>query len=320
MQFQPWSIDYIDGLVTLWNAELDTEFPMRKELFLQNSFYDVNVFEEGSFIALDDNGQVIGFVVSKTWQEKMDVAMDKRRGWIQTLLVCSDARHNGLGTMLLKKAEQALTNVGIKEIQLGGDPFHYLCGIPLNQLETIKLAEKHGYVKRIDTYDLVNELAKDYVMPAHPNVEYVLLKQEEAPQLIAFLQRCFPGRWEYEAMKYFEMGGTGREFVVLKKEGEIIGFCRINDDQSPMIAQNMYWRQLIDGEVGGIGPLGVDQNEQKQGYGLGIVQAGMAYLQQRSVETIIIDWTFLVEFYEKLDFNVWKSYGIYLKTMAEVGD
>ena len=118
-------------------------------------------------------------------------------------------------------------------------------------------------------------------------------------------------------MKYFQLGGEGREFVILKKDGRIIGFCRINDDESPMIAQNMYWRTLFSQSVGGIGPLGIDENEQKQGYGLAIVQAGIAFLQARKIESIIIDWTILVEFYEKLDFSIWKTYGIYLKNISE---
>lgn len=28
-------------------------------------------------------------------------------------------------------------------------------------------------------------------------------------------------------MKYFEMGGTGREFVVLKKKGKLLGFVEL---------------------------------------------------------------------------------------------
>ena len=67
--------------------------------------------------------------------------------------------------------------------------------------------------------------------------------------------------------------------------------------------------------VGGIGPLGIDPEEQKQGYGLGIVQAAMAYLQERKIETIIIDWTIFLEFYGKLDFEPWKKYGVYLKDL-----
>jgi len=42
---------------------------------------------------------------------------------------------------------------------------------------------------------------------------------------LQFFQPCFPDRWLYEALNYFEKGGTGREFVVLKKDGKLKGFA-----------------------------------------------------------------------------------------------
>ncbi|QNK90105.1 MULTISPECIES: GNAT family N-acetyltransferase [Sporosarcina] len=315
MKIIAWKRDRLEELVELWNKELAVDFPMRKELFIQNSFNDVNVSYEGSYIAVDDQDHVIGFVVAKRWQETIDVKMDPKRGWIQVLLIDSAHRGKGLGTKLLKRAEAQLKGNGVEEMQLGGDPFHYFSGIPDQYKNAQKLAKKHGYTKRVDTYDLINHLDKKYDLPVDNSVVFTILKKEEEVDLILFLERCFPGRWVYETMKYFEMNGDGREFVVVKKKGQIIGFCRINDSHSPFIAQNIYWSPLFEQEVGGIGPLGIDANEQKQGYGLAIVQAAIAYLQERNTETIIIDWTILVDFYKKLDFNPWKIYGVYLKDL-----
>ncbi|MEO4052558.1 GNAT family N-acetyltransferase [Solibacillus sp. CAU 1738] len=317
MNYVPFQEQYIDDAIMLWNKQWQHEFPLRKELFIQNSVDDVNIYPQGCFAAIDKEGILKGFVIAKKWQEQVDVKMDTRRGWIQVIIVDEAIQRQGIGTKLLELAEDALQQVGIEEIQLGGDPFHYFAGIPSTSTAAQAMAEKFGYVKRIDTHDLVNHLSKEYAMPAGEHLEYTLLQPDEQQDLYEFFARCFPGRWEYEAMKYFELGGQGREFVVLKKHGRIIGFCRINDDDSPMIAQNVYWRTLFPHAVGGIGPLGIDEKEQKQGYGLAIVQAGMAFLQQRKMETIIIDWTNLVEFYEKLDFNVWKTYGIYLKDVTK---
>ncbi|AMQ06141.1 GNAT family N-acetyltransferase [Sporosarcina psychrophila] len=315
MKIIAWKRDRLEELVELWNKELAVDFPMRKELFIQNSFNDVNVSYEGSYIAVDDQDHVIGFVVAKRWQETIDVKMDPKGGWIQVLLIDSAHRGKGLGTKLLKRAEAQLKGNGVEEMQLGGDPFHYFSGIPDQYKNAQKLAKKHGYTKRVDTYDLINHLDKKYDLPVDNSVVFSILKKEEEVDLILFLERCFPGRWVYETMKYFEMNGDGREFVVVKKKGQIIGFCRINDSHSPFIAQNVYWSPLFEQEVGGIGPLGIDANEQKQGYGLAIVQAAIAYLQERNTETIIIDWTILVDFYKKLDFNPWKIYGVYLKDL-----
>lgn len=313
MKMVSWDIARLDELIKLWNKELAPDFPMRKELFEQNSFDDINILHSGSFIAVNDENQVIGFVIAKKWQEKIDVKMDSKRGWIQVLLVDRDNRDEGIGTALLQRAEIALQEAGIEEIQLAGDPFHYFSGIPDQFKKTQKWAEKNGYLKRVDTYDLINHLEKEYSFPTDDAIDFSLLQIEEREEFISFLNRCFPGRWVYEAIKYFEMNGTGREFIVLKKNNNIIGFCRINDDKSPFIAQNVYWSPLFEESVGGIGPLGIDPNEQKQGYGLAIVQAAIVFLQKREIETIIIDWTILVEFYEKLDFNTWKKYGVYLK-------
>lgn len=315
MKLIPWNPERMKELLALWDKELSEDFPMREELFKQNSFDDVNISYESSLIAVDDQDHVIGFVVTKLWQEEIDVNMDPKRGWIQVLLVDSEHRKKGVGTALLERAEDDLKKNGIKEMQLGGDPFHYFSGIPEQYKATQKWAEKKGYQKRIDTYDLINHLEKNYPIPDDKTIEFSLLKRDEKDELISFLEKCFPGRWVYEAIKYFEMNGTGREFLVLRKKGRIIGFCRINDAASPFIAQNVYWSPLFEEPVGGIGPLGIDPEEQKQGYGLGIVQAAMAYLQDRKIETIIIDWTIFIEFYGKLDFAPWKKYGVYLKDL-----
>lgn len=313
MKLIPWNKDRVDELVSLWNKELSAHFPMRKELFIQNSFADVNVLQQGSFIAVDSNGKVIGFVVSKMWQEDTQVVMDSKKGWIQVLLVDSEHRGHGIGTALLEHAEAAMKKNGAEVLQLAGDPFHYFPGIPDEYPEVQQWFENFGYYKKQDTFDMINHLTKQYSFPNDSSVTYSMLQIEDRKEFISFLGRCFPGRWEYEAIKYFEMGGVGREFVVAKKNERIIGFCRMNDPLSPFIAQNVYWSPLFEHNVGGIGPLGIDSNERKQGYGLEVVLAAMAYLQEREIETIIIDWTNLVEFYGKLDFRTWKKYGIYLK-------
>lgn len=306
----------LTDLVSFWNKEIGTDFPMREALFKQNSFDDINVSFEASQIVLDEQNHIIGFVVAKQWKEKIEVGMNPKRGWIQALLVDSKHRRNGMGTKLLELAEANLKAQGIEEVQLGGDPFHYFPGIPDQDQFMQQWAERKGYEKRMDTFDLINHLKVTYPLPEAELVQFSLLKLEEKDDFIDFFHRCFPGRWEYEAIKYFEMGGNGREFVVLKKEDKIIGFCRINDGDSPFIAQNVYWSPLFKQKVGGIGPLGIDGDEQKKGYGIAIVQAAMAYLQERKVESIIIDWTGFLDFYGKLDFDPWKKYGIYLRELS----
>ncbi|HHW58478.1 MAG TPA: GNAT family N-acetyltransferase [Clostridia bacterium] len=307
-------------LTNLWNKEIGGSFPLREELFYQNSFEDVNVLLEGSWIAVDEKNQnAAGFVISKVWKEDMECIKSKKDiGHIQVLLVASEYRNKGIGSELLKRSENSLREARVKTILLGQDPWHYFPGIPSEFELTEKWFKKRGYVKYGEEYDMYCNLAatKPLELPSFPDVKFRMLDKEEKEDFLAFLNRCFPGRWEYEAIHYFQRGGTGREFVVAEKKGQIIGFCRINDSRSPLIAQNVYWAPLFGNEeLGGIGPLGIDGNERGHGYGLAIVQAGMYFLYKRGIKNLVIDWTGLVDFYGKLGCKVWKKYIKYKKEL-----
>lgn len=311
-----WDIDRVKELVELWNDELGEDFPMREELFVQNSFNDENICFEASQIAINEDNQVIGFIVAKRWQEQLNVNMPKKTGWIQILLVQKAYRRKGIGTRLLHHAETLLTENGMKEIWLGRDPWHYFPGIPEDKADVEKWFANQGYDKQGHDYDLINHYKNTTTeLPAVKDARFSILQENEQDQFLEFLHRCFPGRWEYEALHYFAKGGTGREFVILKKEQKIIGFSRINDHQSPLIAQNVYWAPLFKEPLGGIGPLGIDATERKQGYGIAIVEAAISYLRKREVNNIVIDWTGLTDFYGKLGYDKWKGYVSYKKSL-----
>ncbi|MDO3409962.1 GNAT family N-acetyltransferase [Saccharibacillus sp. CPCC 101409] len=133
--------------------------------------------------------------------------------------------------------------------------------------------------------------------------------------LTAFMARCFPGGWDLQQRDYWNSGGTGREYMLLELEGRLAGFCRMNTQRSPLLAQNVYWAPLFEGELGGIGPLGIDPACRGGGYGLAIVQAADRALRLAGMRHIVIDTTPFVEFYGKLGYTPWKRYAKYDKTL-----
>jgi len=303
----------------LWNKEIGDNFPMRKELLRQNTFEDVNVLLEGSWIAIDTkNDRTVGFIVSKIWKEDMEcLKIKKGVGHIQVILVDHDYRNKGIGSELLKRAEKALNEAAVKTVLLGQDPWHYFPGIPSEFEKTREWFERRGYVNYGEEYDMYCDLSKknEVILPDLLDVKFKLLDLAEKYKFLSFLKKNFPGRWEYEAIHYFKRGGEGREFVVAEKNGEIIGFCRINDINSPFIAKNVYWAPLFNKELGGIGPLGIDKKERGKGLGLAIVQAGMYFLYNRGIRNVVIDWTELVDFYSRLECKIWKKYTVYKKEL-----
>lgn len=303
-------------IVNLWNEELGNTFPLTEALWKQNTVNEMNVLKEAS-IAIWNQGELLGFIVAKQYQENVQAKMSRQVGWIQCLLVKQSARNRGIGVTLMVHAEKVLKKNGITEIRIGRDPWHYFPGVPKEDVQTIEWFEKRGYVCESIETDLVKDVYSSvpYTL-TNSDEHYRVLTQQDIPVLLEFLERAFPGRWHYEAIHYALIQGTGREFVGFFIDDELKGFCRINDPKSPVIAQNVYWSPLFEGALGGIGPLGIDRSIRGHHYGLDLVKAAANELMKREVDAIVIDWTQLVSFYEKLGFSTWKHYQSMSKSMS----
>ena len=96
----------------------------------------------------------------------------------------------GLEQSLLERAEAGLKDNGIEEMQLAGDPFHYFSGIPDQYQAVQKWAEKNGYGKRIDTYDLINHLDKKYAF-RDDSVTFSILKKGGKSRLDFIFRKMF---------------------------------------------------------------------------------------------------------------------------------
>lgn len=323
MVFERLEEAHLEGIAKLWNEELGERFPVRVPILKQTICGDANWLQAASQVVLDPQTKaVLGFISVKYAGERLQpYGIDATRGWIQALMVSSSARKAGIGTRLLEQAEAELHRRGVRDIVLGNDLFNRLFpGIP-DDLPGVKIwFEKRGYVKRDTMHDLLRIYSNvEEALPALEGEEtlFRLATAADREQLTDFMARCFPGTWDYQQRQYWEHGGTGREFVLLEHRGEIIGFCRINDGQSPLYAQNIYWSPLFTESLGGVGPLGIDERHRGRQYGIKIVQAAIHELLLRGNRAIVIDTTPFVDFYGKLGYKTWRSYVQYQKSIVD---
>ncbi|MCG3088113.1 GNAT family N-acetyltransferase [Sporosarcina cyprini] len=307
-----------ERIISLWNRSIGGRFPMTNELWQQNTVDDRSVMREAS-LAVVEGQELLGIIVAKRPEEHNEMAMQKM-GWIQCLLVDENARNKGIGNRLLECAEEAFRKQGITDIRLGRDMRHYFPGVPAEDTSAIDWFTKRGYVCETVETDLIAHVKGWEPYELENGLQHFrLLTEKELPQLLEFLERSFPGRWHEEAKNYVLLNGTGREFIGLFENDQLQGFCRMNDGASPQIGPNTYWRKLVQGELGGIGPLGIDRSLRGRGFGLDIVKAGANELMKRGVNSIVIDWTQLVSFYEKLGFTPWKQYQTMSKQLESGG-
>lgn len=145
MEYHPWSSKWLDAVCQLWNEQCGDRFPMRPELLRQNSLDDPHLLPEGSWVAVEkENQRPVGVVIAKKWSEADPVTWGKGSGWIQALLVDRACRRQGIGAELLKRAESALFQQNVEKISLGSDWWHYFPGVPDEEQETMRWAEKRG--------------------------------------------------------------------------------------------------------------------------------------------------------------------------------
>jgi ribosomal protein S18 acetylase RimI-like enzyme len=232
-------------------------------------------------------------------------------GWISLLYVAPEVRKKGIGTELLKLAENEIFKAGKSTIYVGRDYNNFFPGIPFDMKSSFEWFKNRGYSLTSETNDLIRKISCGTPKIDLPKIKYEvrLAGIQDQAKLYDFMQKNFPGRWFYETRDYFQNGGTGKEYLIMLDKDKVIAFTRINDQtlEDKLINYNLTWRKRFSA-LGGIGPLGVDVDYRKINLGFHIVAEAVNILIDRKVSDIIIDWTSLMDFYRKFGFEVWKSY------------
>lgn len=320
VRFIPLAELKLEAAADLWNEELGSDFPMRLRLLRQCWQEDGNMLAAGSWAAIDEStNRLAGFAAAKKWMDPMEgISFPADKGWISALLVHTDFRGLGIGSQLLQRAERALREAGVAKADLGNDLHRRIFpGLPDQGDAAAEWFESKGYRSTGSLQDLLRQYRSDEPihMPVLEDAAIRVVREDERGRLESFMREHFPGRWEYSTRQYWEEGGSGREFVIMERGDRLIGFCRINDAASPLLTQNIYWSPLFKEELGGVGPLGIDNAYRGLGYGAAIVQAGIAMLRSRGIDNIVIDATPIAAFYENMGYRLWRTYAMYSKLL-----
>ncbi len=298
----------LDEIRICWNNEVGKIYPISEKLFNSSFIHNKEILKSNSYVALDEN-KIVGFILTKTWQELEWIPSYHSIGWISLFFVSSKYRKQGIGSQLLGLVEKQFKELGKEKIILGRETYNFLPGLPVDFINYKKWFVKRGFNVVSEDHDMIRYFTESKSLLPLPNTPYKIrlatLSDKEA--IMQFFKRCFKGRWEYEAFKYFQNGGTGREFVIALDEEFVIAFCRINDQYSLESLYNRNWALRFKNLVG-VGPLGVDPEYRNKKLGYLVTATAVNEALNRGCSACIIDWTGLVDFYHLFDFEVWKTY------------
>ena len=310
----PFTRAHTADMIRIWNAASDRDYPISKRFLAYNLIPTSGEVIDGR-VAIQ-NREAVGFVLVCAVANDPSFTL----GWVSAIAVKPSVQRQWIGSELLTWAEAWLKEKGCTRIRIGGNLRPFLPGLPYVMGGNTAFFEKRGYQSpghQPYEYDIARSL-KDYqsIYPKPAHADLAPMQSGEEQLLLDFLQREYPGRWEFEAQAFVKNGGRASDFLLLRVSGEVHGFCRITLEDSERPIERFY-PQRLPPPWGQFGPLGLSRAVRGQGLGGYLIDAAALHMQSLGVNGCVIDWTSLVELYAKFGFKIYNQYVSLFKMSSE---
>lgn len=298
-------------IISLWNDEVGFIFPITVEKYNQNINDNKYLNLDLSYVCIDENNNnIVGFILGKTYDNNPIMPKYYNTSWISLIYVSIKYRKQGIGSKLLEKFESSLPS-NCEKILVGSDIDCFFPGIP-NDFDNVGdvFFRNKGYNVNYYTHDLIssiNNTNTNIINTFNTKYEYRYATKEDKEKVYDFFERCFYGRWYYECIEYFENGEIEEEYLIVLDRDKVIGFLRTNKNRISKISYNIMWRDRFNNLLG-LGPLGVDKEYRNQGIATNLLLKALEIAKKEGFSNCLIDWTGLLEYYQKFGFETWKCY------------
>ncbi len=306
----PFTDAHHNTAIKIWNAAAHPDYSINERLLAYNTTPCTGETIEGRLAIQND--EPAGFVLACAVE-------DSSLGWISAIAVHPLFQHRRFGSELLNWAESWLRDKGCKRIRMGGSLRPFAPGLPYVMNASLPFFERHGYVApnhQPYEYDIARSL-KEYkaIYPQPAHAALLPMQTGEEYLLLEFLKCEYPGRWEFEAREFLKNGGRASDFLLLRVNGAVHGFCRLtlSDSERPI---ERFYPQRLPRPWGQFGPLGLSRAVRGQGLGGYLIDAAAVHLQSLGVDGCVIDWTSLVELYGKFGFTMYNRYVSLFKDLS----
>lgn len=218
---------------------------------------------------------------------------------ILALCVAPEYRCGGIGSSLLRQAEEAMRQAGYKTYILGRSTAGYLCqGVPYAKDAPVPVFfEKRGYVAAWSSIDMVLNLHEFSLqtLALRPQPDGVIFRMASPKELCDV--RVAVAQTEPYWVRFY--AGDISVFVA-EFEGEIVGFV--------LLLSDMCFATNFLGRVGGLGCLGVVPKWREKGIGLRLAAHATQALLERGMDWSYLGYTWLEDWYGRLGYRVYARF------------
>ncbi|MEV6926958.1 GNAT family N-acetyltransferase [Dactylosporangium sp. NPDC051485] len=226
---------------------------------------------------------------------------DPGLGHVELLAVAPEARRRGVGSALLRAAEERLAGLGADRVRLGGNPPCYAWpGIDVRYTPAVCLARRAGYHLTDTAWNMTADLARPSTEAAGDEARLesagvkVLAAGADAPD---WVRAIWGDGWAWEVGQSLDRKGAGCYVAV--RDGEILGFAAYG-------ANRPSW----------FGPMGTAPAAEGLGVGRVLLRRCLADQRADGHATAQIGWAGPIGFYSKaVAARLERIFWIYTKTL-----
>lgn len=305
---------YEKEIVNLWNQTMIAD-PITVSKFRKQALFDDNFDPSLCYVAIEDD-KPVGFCLGMRRKfPYLERGLEPDRGWIVAMFVAKDYQRRGIGTSLVKRAEEDMKARGAKNITLSAySPSYFFPGVDDENYSGAKaFFEKLGYVagkkdysmcKDLHGYQMSEEAIAKKKAAEDKGYSFINFTYDYALELLEFNRDQFGGGWKRNALISMQ-NGTAEDLIllVLNPEGKICGFCM----------------RMIDGNPSRFGPIGIDKNLRNEGLGSILLDFAQLEMEKRGIYHMYFVSTDDAgrRYYERHGIHVFRSFTSYKKYFEE---
>jgi GNAT superfamily N-acetyltransferase len=286
-------------LLYLWTNAFGAQWPM--DLAWLRSVSMGSSYLHGDHLIAEVEGQAAGFVLTQVGKG------DAPGGSILAIGVLPEHRRSGVGRALHGAALERLRERGVEQVHLGSGAAEYFWpGVPVGLPGAWEFFQAMGWPEIERSFDLIRSL-EDYTTPdwvwervACLGIKFGSAEGLPPEEVVAFVEAEEPG-WK-DLFSRFLSNGRARDVLLAHPSagGEIAGACLLESD-------DRRWAACFPRPLGAPGCFLVARKWRERGLGMALVARANEILQARGCKTCFIGWTWLVDWYGQLGFEVWQE-------------